>query len=182
MKENQRIRLTKKMLKESLIRLLNKESIHKISVREICDEAQINRTTFYKYYGSPYDLLGDMENDVLTQIDNYLSNNNTSLDKSLKELVKITNFINENLDLCRILLNNNIDDEFPEKLINLPNIRQHIIHFLPECSEAESTYIFNFMISGGFNLIKSWINKEDRETSEEIATLMGKTIMKLFRE
>jgi AcrR family transcriptional regulator len=52
----------KKLLKDSLIRLLQQGSIHRISVREICDRAGINRTTFYKYYGSQYDLLGDMEN------------------------------------------------------------------------------------------------------------------------
>ena len=62
MSENQRVRLSKQMLRSSLIEILGEKSIHKVSIREICDRAQINRTTFYKYYGSQYDLLLDMEN------------------------------------------------------------------------------------------------------------------------
>ena len=54
--ENQRIRITKRMLREALIRLLGKKPIEKIRVQELCQEAQINRTTFYKYYGNQYDL------------------------------------------------------------------------------------------------------------------------------
>lgn len=180
MNENQRVRLSKKMLKESLIRLLNEESIHKISVREICDEAQINRTTFYKHYGSPYDLLGDMEDDVLTQIDSYLSTNNKSFDNSLKRLIQMISFVNDNLDLCRVLFNNNVDPEFPEKLINLPPIKQMVTQLMGKNNEDEIAYIFGFVVNGGFSIIRKWMNKDSRETPEEMAALINRTIMKLF--
>ena len=59
--ENQRIRLSKAMLKNALMRLLKEKPIEKISIYELCAAAQINRTTFYKYYGSQYELLADTE-------------------------------------------------------------------------------------------------------------------------
>jgi AcrR family transcriptional regulator len=89
MKENQRVRLTKKMLQDSLIWLLPNKSIHKISVREICDNAEINRSTFYKYYGSQYDLLKDMENEVLLQIDGYLNVSKDQPDYDVLALTRI---------------------------------------------------------------------------------------------
>ena len=67
-KVNQRVMLSKRLLKESLIRQLKEESIYKISVRELCEQAGINRTTFYKYYGSPFDLLKDIEDDLLRSV------------------------------------------------------------------------------------------------------------------
>ena len=70
--ENQRIRLTKKMLKSALIKLLESKPIEKISVYELCAEAQINRTTFYKYYGSQHDLMADIQADFLTELENSL--------------------------------------------------------------------------------------------------------------
>lgn len=180
MPENQRIRVTKKILKESLTGLLYNKSIHKISVREICDDSQINRTTFYKYYGSQFDLLGDMENDVLTQIDQYLSTDNDSTDNTLEQLTKITTFVNNNLDLCKVLFNNNIDPEFPEKLLNLPLIKQKIIQLMGENNADETAYIFTFIVNGGFNIIKMWMNKENRESPEEMASFLNRTIIKLF--
>lgn len=177
--ENQRVRLSKKLLKDSLIRLLYGTSIHKISVREICEGAQINRTTFYKYYGSQYDLLEDIENDVLTQISGCLNAENGG--DNNRWLIKILSFIHDNIDLCRILLNNNVDPAFPEKLIGLPSIRQLISQQLPDkYSEDELAYIFDFVINGGFSLIRKWINKENRETPEEIAALLNITIIKVF--
>jgi len=182
MAENQRVRITKKMLKDCLVRLLSNESIHKISVREICDGAQINRTTFYKYYGSQYDLLEDMENDVLTLINNYL-HTDYSIDDYTQQLIKVLDFINENIDLCRVLLNNSVDPDFPEKLIYLPSIQQIISRNLPDkYSEDEMAYVFDFIINGGFSVIKKWLNKNNRESPERIAALLNITIVKLFPE
>ena len=48
--ENQRIKLTKRLLKESLLKLLTEKNIKKISVSELCQTAGINRSTFYNHY------------------------------------------------------------------------------------------------------------------------------------
>jgi len=56
-KENQRIALTKRLLQEGLLRLLEKKELSKINVTELCKESDINRATFYKYYGCPDDVL-----------------------------------------------------------------------------------------------------------------------------
>lgn len=60
-KENRRTQMTKRMLKDSLLELLEHQDIQKISIRALCELADINRSTFYKYYASQYDLLKDME-------------------------------------------------------------------------------------------------------------------------
>ena len=73
MQENQRIRLTRSLLPQSLLQHLRGWSIHAISAREICETAQINRTPFYRHDGSQYDLLREMENEVPTHIDARLS-------------------------------------------------------------------------------------------------------------
>ena len=67
--ENQRIRVTKRMLKEALVKLLENKPIEKVSVLEICQTAEINRTTFYKYYGSQYDLMSDIQDDFLRELE-----------------------------------------------------------------------------------------------------------------
>ena len=174
--ENQRVRLSKKLLKDSLIKLLNEKSIHKVSVIEICNEAQINRTTFYKYYGGQYDLLNDMENDVLTHINNYLSDNIAYTGNVLQRIIKIISFINDNIDLCRTLFDNNIDPDFPEKMFNLPNMKQLELEY----GGHSSAYIFNFVTDGSFSIIRRWMNKENREPPEEIANLFNSIIIKLL--
>jgi len=41
--------------------LMETEDISRITISQLCGTAQINRTTFYKYYGSIYDLLAEFE-------------------------------------------------------------------------------------------------------------------------
>ena len=62
---NQRIMLTKKLLKTGLTDMLQTRNIYQISIRELCESAGINRSTFYKYYGSQFDLLTEMEQDAM---------------------------------------------------------------------------------------------------------------------
>ena len=58
-KENQRVILTKRLLYEGLLRLLEKKELHKITITELCAEAGINRATFYKHNSTPKDLMND---------------------------------------------------------------------------------------------------------------------------
>jgi len=181
MQENQRVRLSKKLLKESLLYLLQKNNIHTISVREICDGAEINRTTFYKYYGSQYDLLKDMENDVLAEIDRYLSGDEKP-SNYIEQITSILCYINKNIDLCRLMLSNNVDPDFPEKIIRLPRVRELVAMSMQKSSEAEMEYVFRFLIDGSFGFLKMWINKQSREDPEEIAALLNQLIMKVSSE
>ena len=66
--ENQRVRLTKKLFRDSLIALLRKKKIYQITVSELCAAAELNRSSFYKHYGNVYDVLAELEEDFLAQI------------------------------------------------------------------------------------------------------------------
>ena len=68
-KDNRRVSMTKKIIKDTFIEMLEKKNIQRIYVRELCETADINRSTFYKYYESQYDLLTEMQNDLLVQIE-----------------------------------------------------------------------------------------------------------------
>jgi AcrR family transcriptional regulator len=52
-----RVRRTHKLLWEALLTLMSKQEFEAISVKEICDQAMVHRTTFYKHYEDKYDLL-----------------------------------------------------------------------------------------------------------------------------
>ena len=67
-KGNRRILYTKKIIKESLIELLENKKIHQITVTDICKSANINRGSFYTHYKDAYDLLQSMEDELFNQI------------------------------------------------------------------------------------------------------------------
>lgn len=176
-KEDRRIRLTKRMLKESLLEMLkNGTEIHRISIRDLCERADINRSTFYKYYGSQYDLLKEMEDEWLDRIESSINNMGQSYDL---HLLDILHFMHENIELSRLLCNSNVDPLFPQRIFSLPAIKRLIVSSLPaQKPDHVVLYTQEFFVSGAYSVIKKWLNKEAGETPEEMVQIM----MHLFSE
>ena len=72
-RENQRVRITKRLLKEKLEELLMLKPINRITVKDLCQEAGINRSTFYQHYSDQYELLGEIESDIIGQTEEFIS-------------------------------------------------------------------------------------------------------------
>jgi len=68
MKQDRRVRYTQMVLKDALLDLLKERPIDRISVKEICDRADINRSTFYVHYGNPQELLDSIKEDMYDEI------------------------------------------------------------------------------------------------------------------
>jgi AcrR family transcriptional regulator len=56
-----RVQVTRKILRDSLIGLMETKSILQISVKEICERAGVSSSTFYTYYNDQFDLLRQIE-------------------------------------------------------------------------------------------------------------------------
>ena len=58
--KDHRVRVTRMLLRKAFLELLSRKPIQSISVRELCEEAGINRSTFYAHYKDVYDLREQM--------------------------------------------------------------------------------------------------------------------------
>lgn len=63
--DDKRILKTKKILKQTFMDMLSKKSFEKITVKSICENADISRITFYSHYDDKYDLVSDISEDLL---------------------------------------------------------------------------------------------------------------------
>ena len=66
--ESRRVRMTRRLMKDAMLELLEKEELANISVTALCETADVHRSTFYKYYTDPADLFREIEQDFLEQI------------------------------------------------------------------------------------------------------------------
>ena len=67
-KVDRRVRKTKAQLRAGLARLMQKKSIKEITVKELVDEVDINRSTFYLHYSDIYQMLESIENELMDEI------------------------------------------------------------------------------------------------------------------
>ena len=169
-KENQRIMITRRLLKENLIELLKEKSIDKISVTELCQRAEINRSTFYAHYSAPKDALLEIKRDFAAQIAESLR----SLDKNAApkdKLLRICELIAANAELEKIILSNSDDDEATEaafgEIFGAP--------FAPDrnLNENARRLVAVFFHQGFFRVVREWILHEIPITPAEIAEIFS---------
>ena len=177
--ENRRVRMTKQLLRDSLLELLQTEEIHKISIRALCQRADLNRSTFYKYYGSQYDLLKEMEDDLLIQIEQTLSDSGSDY-TDIARLVSLLFYLRQHLPLCKMLINSNVDPDFPKRLLYLPSILARLQQGLAGNSGVPAAYLQDCILYGGFQMVKRWLNTGCAEPPEQMAQMLADIMQKLL--
>lgn len=179
-KENQRVLITKKILKDTLLRLLQEKDLEKINVSELCREAQINRTTFYKHYASPHDVLEDIELGLIREF-RPESVQLDSANGAKKYLEQICRYLYQHADLVKILIRSNTDadfanllNEFNRGLWNLKEQVREINHL-----DADSIRLISaFLGSGCYHLLRQWLIEDVSKSPEEVAALIFLLISK----
>lgn len=165
-KNNQRTRLSKMLLKNALMDALKeKGSVNKVSVRELCERADLNRSTFYAHYSEPKDLLDELEKEILQSTKEHLekigAENDLGAHKYISSFLK---YIKDNDKQFRTLLIDSADPDF-RSLFMQQTIAQFIenldISFSPEIEQ----YIYSYILNGSTGILIQWI-RSDYECDE----------------
>ena len=99
-KSDRRILKTKRNLRQSLIELMKTKPFEKITIREICDYADVNRNTFYYHYDCTQALLDEILSTLLDEIKDAVDGI-TNISEGIWKLCAV---YQKNGELMRILL------------------------------------------------------------------------------
>ncbi len=188
-KVDRRIRKTKAQLKNGLAALMQKKSINEITVKELVDTVDINRSTFYLHYTDIYDLLQKTEDDLLEQITRIIkehSPNDENAEATFPFMEDIFETVSANRDIFQALVGRNGDISFIHKVEDI--IAQNTIHRLERMfpdSAKDLQYYYSFCLTGAVGLIKTWLTDQSQESPEHMAKLAYQMItnaMKSFFE
>lgn len=173
-KGDRRVRYTRMMLKESLMRLMESKSISKITIKELCEAADINRSTFYAHYRDQYDLLHQIEDEIVDEINAALAGFNLSdSDGALRTMEKVFRYVADNSGFCRLLLGEKGDVEFQKRVVVLFQGR-YIEQWLAQKGVDSETveYLYLYLVNGSIGVVQSWLKTGMRKTPGEMARLL----------
>ena len=168
-KEDRRTKMTKDFLKHGLTELMKKKSINDISVKELCDLSDVNRSTFYKHYATITELYEDMINDIAENIlyISRLAREGGYIFKA-KYVEAILNYVENNRDLFLVILSVNGNIGFGEFMVNSTD--KVIGDFqIPDFYK----YCLYFVVSGMSSIIWKWLNEEKRMPAHSLAILIS---------
>ena len=169
-RENQRVRLTKRLLRESLLTCMQEKPLERISVKELCERAGVNRSTFYLHYDTQNDLMREMEDDAILQTQKQLQNVSPDIG-TMRCIAAFLQYVRENGVLFRALLCQPGRDSFRSRFIaeSLAYVKPGI---MLEPGEPLSDYIYAFLLNGSLAVIQSWAASGFLLPAEQIAGLI----------
>ena len=169
--ENQRTRLTKRLLRESLLELLRDKPVEHITVKELCELAELNRSTFYAYYNDVPALYQEMGGELARALLDHIRAINRGGGINTEPMLS---YIRDNRELFRLLV---YRDEYLNA--NQPVLRQIIEGYFgiaPElalpCAPEEREYFLQYLYMGGTGIIHRWVQNGCGLPPEQIAALI----------
>lgn len=164
---NQRYQSTEEKIQKALFSLLKIRNYNDISIKEICYEAGINRSSFYAHYDDINDLMLKTEG-RLSQSINKIFDPTEKWDN--KVFVKLFEFLYKNKDFYNAYLNTN-EQTFMEvndftRFIKILNNKDY------KFDKSEIVYHMAFFAGGIKAMSKSWIKTGCKETPEQMSQIL----------
>ena len=149
---------TKESIRNALIRMLKCTDIDRVTIKELCQISQINRTTFYKYYGSQYDVLNEIASIYISKTADLLMNDLNSGQKMTENLTNALQFIKDNADFFILFLGKENSNLSSGIIAMLPDFNSFVISSMKHTlSDEEKKYLAAFIMHGSLKMISDWV-------------------------
>ncbi|MBQ6411931.1 MAG: TetR/AcrR family transcriptional regulator C-terminal domain-containing protein [Ruminococcus sp.] len=172
---DRRVVKTKHAIKEAFAKLLTQKDINDITISDIAAEANINRKTFYNYYSGIYEVVGEIEDDIVRLIDKEVTGIGfqNSLQSPYLIFEKLTKVINTDTDFFGYLLGMNANVSLESKIADLlkSKFKMFVLQDV-EISELRLNLMTEFIISGMVAVYRRWFNSDRSEPIETISEEM----------
>ncbi len=179
-KVDRRVRKTRAQLRAGLARLMQKKSIKEITVKELVDEVDINRSTFYLHYSDIYQMLESIENELMDEIAQAIEEyplDSMENGNSYPLIERIFTILDDNKDICIALMGSNGDMVFLsriEKMVAETVLKQLAGKLAADNRDVE--YAYAFCLNGCVGMIKAWLSSDDQESTKHMAELTYRMI------
>jgi len=180
---DRRIRKTRELIRQALIKLLLQKDLSGITVSELAALADINRGTFYLHYKDVPDLFSQIEDELVEEFSRYIAKY-----KSHSELLRmpvlgeLLQYIVMNAEVCGALLRSR-DSTFLIRIIELsrPSSVAEFRRYYKNWDEKFCNYYYDFVCYGSIGMLRRWLESGMKESVEQVTLMTEKMISNCIR-
>ena len=173
-KVDRRVIKTRRQLKKGLAALMKEKSVNQITVKELVEEVDINRSTFYLHFKDIQDLLRELEENMEAQIkraieEHPIVSGNENAFYFIEDMFRV---LDEEREISKALIGPNGDMGFIHRIERIikENSRGTLEKMFPGKKE-DLKYFYAFCLSGCLGLVKVWLNEGEEKSPEEMAQM-----------
>ena len=184
MKNDLRVTLTRRMLREALLRLLPQKPLSRITVSELCREAGVNRVTFYNHFETPTAILRDLAWEYAERLrDIYDESRRRQLSEEAA-LEACLSYLFARKSEIKVLFSDNAENTIGGYCLDIVSSFLENGETLRETELMENdTDRFLYAVtsaSAAYGLIQIWMTKDVDKTPKEIAAILKRTMVNVI--
>ena len=168
MVDDKRTRHTKDRIRSAMITCLETTSPDKITVRQICDIAGINRSTFYAHYPNPVELYRFLEHSMTDGIKRHFNSLKRKKITYKEFIYHFLEYCYENSDLFLVLYKSD-DLSIKNSFVDLIESYDYLADTVPENNK---TYILEYYVNGVFSVITHWLREDRTKSIDEMTEML----------
>lgn len=178
---DRRVVKTKRAIRNAFIKLLGEKDLNEISIKNIADEADVDRKTLYNYYGNIYEIREELENELVGLLDQAIQE--IDLKKNINNPQHIfeilTDLINSNFELYSYLMKMNAKSHIIRKIYEVLKSRlRTVIEENELFAEPENLDLcVDFITSGMISVYQNWFNSDQRRPIDEVSKEVGRMVL-----
>ncbi|WP_294578075.1 TetR/AcrR family transcriptional regulator [uncultured Thomasclavelia sp.] len=170
-KNNQRFRETEIRMESAMLELMKTMEFEKITVKKICEQAQVNRSTFYAHFIDIYDMLDKMEKELRKELlESYDTKDNLIFSKS--SFINFLKHIKKHKYFYKINLQNRKSFPLQQGYEPLMAIIKEHCYRAGIIDNDEIMYYFIYFQAGFTMTLKHWVDTNCKLSEAEIATII----------
>lgn len=177
---DRRVRRTKALLLKGLMQLMEAKDIKDISVKELSDLVDINRSTFYLHYNDIYDMLNQIETELFLEFNEILDRtmpDSLAYISAQATLFEIFSFLERHRDAVKTMMGPHGDLAFVNRMKNL--VQERLSNALnSNQAHYDYAYIESFIVSGCIGVIQTWLNHPTPKSPEEMSVMCNSLLTK----
>lgn len=185
-RDDRRAAYSKKMIRESLYELMKTKPLNKITVKEICETADVNRSTFYAYYMDIYDLhqkitkeFFEKQREIIEFAVTVLAKKEDFTDLSISDFQEICLFylktVKANKELYKFIFSQNSTNSIHLSFgkVFFHTILNDIPVKIPDKIQAAFRRSFTFVSGGTTAIIMDWLKNECAEDTVRLSRYLA---------
>ncbi len=180
-KTDARVRYTQRVLKESFLTLLQEKPVNRITVKEVCERAELNRATFYAHYSDCYALMDSIEKELLAAFQQSLRLIDSLNTDAL--ILAIYTMVEQHEAACRVLIFQGASPSILGRMIDLA--REESIAYwrqqLRRASDEELEMLYTHLSNGLMHVVVGGWGKYRREDVMRFVSRIVKSSVSLFQ-
>ena len=173
--EDRRVKRTKRQLRDCLFRLLEQKSLKEITVKELTEEADVNRSTFYFYYKDINDMMMQIQNEIYTIFEADVISPNSdfnTVEDFTGYIIRFLLFCRENETICKFVISNDPDNNLAGM------IRRSLLEHIPDSRKVfalddPKCYLTTIAMTGVWETVIQWMYDGMQVPPEELALFLS---------